>query len=110
MIAAARAAMGELQQHQRERLKSQYALSPYDAGVLSSQGRAVVAYFEEVTRGCGDAKTACNWVLNKLLASATGQVPPGVSDADAAPFPVKVSGLVALLNEQKALGLTKTVT
>src|SRR5436190_441351 len=66
-IAKARAEMGELPAAQRERLKSQYSLSPYDAGVLTSQGRAVIAYFEEVAKGWGDAKAACNWISSKLL-------------------------------------------
>jgi aspartyl-tRNA(Asn)/glutamyl-tRNA(Gln) amidotransferase subunit B len=63
------AAMGELPAAQRQRLQSQYALSNYDANVLTGQGRATVAYFEETTRLCGDAKAASNWITNQVLAS-----------------------------------------
>src|SRR5713226_5739180 len=45
-----RAGLGELPAAQRQRLRQQYALSPYDAGVITSQGRALVGYFEEVAR------------------------------------------------------------
>src|SRR5262249_15158666 len=95
-ITRARAEMGELPAQQRTRLKEQYALSPYDVGVLKSQGRSVVAYFEEVAKDCGDAKAACNWIANKLLASAV-------------PFTVKPTDLASLIREQKAMGLTKAV-
>ena len=54
---------------QRVRLSEQYGLSPYDAGVLTLQGRAIVAYFEEVVKHGGDAKAACNWLTNKVLAT-----------------------------------------
>ncbi len=43
-----KAEMGELPSQQRQRLQSQYGLSNYDANVLASQGRAIVAYFEDV--------------------------------------------------------------
>src|SRR6185437_14631619 len=65
----AREAMGELPSVQRVRLVEQYGLSPYDVGVLSQQGRAFVADFEEVAQRCGDAKAACNWMTNKVLAT-----------------------------------------
>ena len=64
-----RAEMGELPAAQRTRLAKQYGLSAYDAGVLTQQGRALVAYFEEAARRCGDAKAASNWVTNQVLAT-----------------------------------------
>jgi aspartyl-tRNA(Asn)/glutamyl-tRNA(Gln) amidotransferase subunit B len=62
-----RATLGELPATQRLRLVEQYGLSAYDAGVLTSQGRALAGYFEEVARGCGDAKAAANWITNQIL-------------------------------------------
>ncbi len=59
-IAAARAAMGELPQAQRQRLIAQYGLSAYDAQVLVAKGRPTVAYFEAVAQTIGDGKTAAN--------------------------------------------------
>src|SRR5262249_6487357 len=64
-----RETLGELPAAQRARLQSQYGLSAYDAGVLTRQGRKFVAYFEEAARLCGDAKAACNWAANDVLAS-----------------------------------------
>ena len=56
--------------NQRKRLQeSPFSLSAYDAGVLTSQGRRVVAYYETVASKAGDAKIACNWVANDVLAS-----------------------------------------
>ncbi len=49
-IAAVRAEMGELPQHQRARLVKQYGLSEYDAEVLTAKGRATVAYFETAVK------------------------------------------------------------
>jgi aspartyl-tRNA(Asn)/glutamyl-tRNA(Gln) amidotransferase subunit B len=106
-IAKARAEMGELPAAQRERLKSQYGLSPYDAGVLSSQGRSVVAYFEEVTKLCGDAKAASNWITNKLLAAAKSTPTRSASEGTVSPFAMKAADLAGLIAEQKS-GLTKT--
>ena len=59
-IDAVRAAMGELPAAQRARLQTQYALSAYDAGVLTAKGRKTVAYFEAVTAAVGDGKAASN--------------------------------------------------
>ena len=64
-----RAEMGELPSTARVRLQKDYGLTPYDAGVLTSQGRALTAYFEVVSRSCGDPKAASNWVTNKVLAT-----------------------------------------
>src|SRR5262249_34274992 len=61
-----RSEMGELPAAMRARLQSQYGVSAYDAGVLMSQGRALVGYFEEVARHSGDARAACNWISNNV--------------------------------------------
>jgi aspartyl-tRNA(Asn)/glutamyl-tRNA(Gln) amidotransferase subunit B len=97
-----RASLGELPAAQRARLQSQYGLSAYDAGVLTRQGRKLVAYFEEVAKSAGDAKAASNWITNKLLATAKS----GEGDGDLPMTAVNLAGLIA---EQKAMGLTKQV-
>ena len=66
-LEAVRASLGELPAAQHARLQTQYGLSDYDARVLTRQGRALVAYFEEVARLGGDAKEASNWVTNQVL-------------------------------------------
>src|SRR5437868_4281610 len=97
-----RANLGELPAAQRARLQSQYGLSAYDAGVLTRQGRQLVAYFEEVARAAGDAKAASNWITNKLLAAAK------TAEGDGEP-PMTAANLAGLIAEQKAMGLTKQV-
>jgi Asp-tRNA(Asn)/Glu-tRNA(Gln) amidotransferase B subunit len=48
-------------------LRQRYGLSAYDVDVLTRQGRALVAYFEEVAQTSGDSKEASNWVTNQVL-------------------------------------------
>jgi len=59
-IAAVRAETGELPQQQRARLRAQYGLTAYDAGVLTAKGRRTVAYFEAVAAAVGDGRAAAN--------------------------------------------------
>ena len=60
-----RGELPELPQQKRERFQSEFALSAYDANVLSAS-REMADYFEEVQRVCGDAKLAANWVMGEL--------------------------------------------
>jgi aspartyl-tRNA(Asn)/glutamyl-tRNA(Gln) amidotransferase subunit B len=96
-----RAGLGELPAAQRTRLQFQYGLSVYDAGVLSRQGRAFVAYFEEVVQQCGDAKEACNWTTNEVLQT--------LNDRKLAikEFPVSAPSLANLIGEIKRTELNK---
>jgi aspartyl-tRNA(Asn)/glutamyl-tRNA(Gln) amidotransferase subunit B len=101
----ARAAMGELPSVQRRRLVEQYGLSPYDVGVLTQQGRAFVADFEEVAKRCGDAKAACNWMTNKLLATLKEKKEDYQTFRSASQLiPERLAGLIV---EQKSAGLNK---
>src|SRR5207248_957474 len=50
-----RADLRELPAALREGLQTQYGVSAYDAEVMAPQGRALVAYFEEVVAVCGHA-------------------------------------------------------
>jgi aspartyl-tRNA(Asn)/glutamyl-tRNA(Gln) amidotransferase subunit B len=96
-----RAEMGELPAAQRVRLAKDHGLSPYDAAVLTRQGRGTVAYFEEVARRCGDAKAASNWVTNKVLATLKER------KEDIKDFQLSAERLAGLIAEQKAAGLNK---
>jgi aspartyl-tRNA(Asn)/glutamyl-tRNA(Gln) amidotransferase subunit B len=62
-----RAGLGELPAARKARLREQYGLSEYDAGVLTNQGRPFARYFEELARLSGDAKEASNWMTNQVL-------------------------------------------
>ena len=66
-LAAIRSSMCEPPASRRDRFQSEFGLTPYDAGVLIDQGRAMADYFEEVARGCGDGKQAANWITQDVL-------------------------------------------
>jgi aspartyl-tRNA(Asn)/glutamyl-tRNA(Gln) amidotransferase subunit B len=97
----ARAELGELPAAQRARLQTQYALSAYDASVLSRHGRVLVAYFETVARVCGNAKEACNWIANDLL-QTLHERKLGVHES-----PITAEHLGELIREAKAMPLNK---
>ncbi len=65
-IAAVRATLPELPAARCARFVSEYALSIYDADVLTSD-RAMADFFEAVVTLCGDAKLSANWVTVDLL-------------------------------------------
>jgi len=84
---------------QRVRLHDQYQLSDYDAGVLTQQGRAFVAYFEEAARVSGDAKATSNWATNEVLKTLNER------KAAIADFPVGAAALGDLIKEVRSTGL-----
>lgn len=94
-----RASLGELPAAARARLQEQHGLSPYDAGVITSQGRAFTHYFEEVARVCGDAKDASNWVTNQVLATLNER------KQDIRSFPIKAANLGGLIKAIRSSGL-----
>lgn len=96
-----RTELGELPATQRTRLQSQYGLAAYDAGVLSRQGRAFVAYFEAVVKRSNDAKEASNWMLNDLLSTLNDR------KVDIKSCPLTPDALGDLISEVKATGLNK---
>jgi aspartyl-tRNA(Asn)/glutamyl-tRNA(Gln) amidotransferase subunit B len=100
-LARVRAEMGELPAQQRLRLIEQYAITPYDAAVLTQQGRALVGYFEEAARRSGDARAACNWVANQVMASLKDR------KEEITAFPLTAQRLAELIAEQKAVGLNR---
>jgi aspartyl-tRNA(Asn)/glutamyl-tRNA(Gln) amidotransferase subunit B len=96
-----RAGVGELPAAQRRRLESQYALSAYDAEVLTRQGRAFVAYFEEAAKLSGDSKTVCNWTTNEILQTLNER------KMNLADFPLKAVVLADFIKEIKGMELNK---
>ena len=66
-ISLIRAELPELPDAKKRRFIDDYGLSSYDAGVLTAT-RELAEYFERVTKKCGDAKSAANWVTGDLLA------------------------------------------
>jgi len=69
LIAEVRSELPELPDQKAARFASQYALSAYDAGVLTAS-RELGDYFEAVAKGCpGEPKLAANWVMGELSAA-----------------------------------------
>ena len=91
-VEAVRSALGELPAELRQRLEQTYGLTPYDAEVLVSQGRALVDYFEATARACGDAKAASNWIQQDVLRTLNEQ--QATIDA----FPVAADALAHLID------------
>src|SRR6185369_17043873 len=61
-----KAALPELPDEKKNRFINDYALSPYDAGVLVAE-RETAEFFESVAKG-RDAKLASNWVTGDFFA------------------------------------------
>ncbi len=55
----------ELPDAKRDRFVREYALSAYDAGVLTAT-REMADYFETAAKAAGDAKLTANWVTGEL--------------------------------------------
>ncbi|MGH7524937.1 MAG: Asp-tRNA(Asn)/Glu-tRNA(Gln) amidotransferase subunit GatB [Gemmatimonadales bacterium] len=66
-IADRQAELVELPAARRDRYQQVYALSPYDAKVLT-QEPVVADYFERVVGAGVEAKTAANWVMGEAMA------------------------------------------
>ncbi|BBO99824.1 Asp-tRNA(Asn)/Glu-tRNA(Gln) amidotransferase subunit GatB [Sulfuriferula nivalis] len=68
-IARTRAAMPELPAAMRERFVGEYAISAYDAAVLTST-KAMASYFEAAVGAAGgEAKICANWMMGELSAA-----------------------------------------
>ena len=94
-IHAERIALPELPRARAARFGREFGLSAYDAEVLT-QTRAGAEYFEEVARGCGDAKQAANWVMGPIqsLMKEHGADPVGFGIR-----PPQLVELIALVRE-----------
>jgi aspartyl-tRNA(Asn)/glutamyl-tRNA(Gln) amidotransferase subunit B len=98
-IAEVRAGLGELPAAQKARLQEAYGLSAYDAEVITQQGRAFVAYFEEVARLGGDAKEASNWLTNQVLQTLNER------KLTIKEFPLSAASLGDLIKQRRSTGL-----
>jgi len=65
-IQTTKRSMPELPEARRRRFIQQFALSEYDAGVLTST-RALADFFEQTAQLSGQPKTAANWIMRDLL-------------------------------------------
>jgi aspartyl-tRNA(Asn)/glutamyl-tRNA(Gln) amidotransferase subunit B len=88
---ALRSALPELPAARRRRFMETYALTAYDADLLT-QGRGLADYFEEAARAYGKPKIVANWVLNELLRELAGD-----DDRAVAACPIPPAHLVGML-------------
>ena len=97
-LASIRSEMCEPPATRRDRIQSEFQLTPYDAGVLIDQGRAMADYFEEVARGCGDGKQAANWITQDVLREMNQR---GQSITEFAIRPDVLSALLNRINQKR---------
>lgn len=98
--------MPELPSAKRGRFKAQYALSEYDAGVLTAS-KELAKYYEDAVARTGNAKTTANWVANELL----GRLNAVGKEIDRSPVSVEhLASLVQSIDSGKISGkIAKTV-
>ncbi len=90
-IAAARAGLPELPDVKKQRFMTQYGLSSYDAGVLTTS-RALGDYYEAVVAALGDEPKLCaNWVMGDFAAFLNKE------NQDIGQSPVSAAQLAGLL-------------
>jgi aspartyl-tRNA(Asn)/glutamyl-tRNA(Gln) amidotransferase subunit B len=90
-ISKVRGEMAELPRAMAARFEQDYGLGEYDATQLT-QSLALSAYFETVTKACGQAKLASNWITGELARRLNAQ------DLSIDQAPVKADTLAALIN------------
>ncbi len=81
----------ELPHMKRERFVKEYAISEYDAGVLTSE-KALADYFELAAKGSKAAKKVANWIINSLLGKLNE------TELSIQENPIPASGLGALVD------------
>ncbi len=100
-IAATRASLPELPDAKKQRLMSQYGLSAYDAGVLTTS-RALADYYEATVAALGgEPKLCANWVMGDLSAYLNKEN----RDIAASPVsPAQLAGLLRRIQDQTISG------
>ncbi len=84
--------VGRLPAEIRQLLETEYGLKPYDADVITSQGKSVVDYYLAVADGCGHGKVAGNWIGQEVL-RYLNEAEIGIDQ-----YPVPAPQMVELLN------------
>jgi aspartyl-tRNA(Asn)/glutamyl-tRNA(Gln) amidotransferase subunit B len=101
--------MPTLPEERRQRFVREYALSEYDAGVLTAT-RALADFFEETVKRSGQPKTAANWIMGDLLRFYK-ENNVDVKDLSQSPVtPEMLSGMIQLVEKGTISGkIAKTV-
>src|SRR5262249_52199377 len=94
-VAELEAQLPELPHVRRRRFTEQYALSPYDADLLTGE-RALADYYEAAVQAHASPKALANWILTELLRELAGD-PAAVSRSPIRPE--ALARLVALIDD-----------
>jgi len=108
-IQTMRRSMPELPEARRHRFIKEYALSEYDAGVLTST-RSLADFFEQTAQLSGHAKTGANWIMGDLLRFYKDSN-TDLKDLSKSPVsPKMLAGMIALVEKGTISGkIAKTV-
>ncbi|MCL5801158.1 MAG: Asp-tRNA(Asn)/Glu-tRNA(Gln) amidotransferase subunit GatB [Gammaproteobacteria bacterium] len=100
-VETVRGTLPELPDQKKQRFIKDYALTPYEAGVLTSS-RELAAYYEDVVRGVGgEPKLCANWVLGELL----GALNKNSLDINASPVsPAQLAGMLKRIGDNTLSG------
>jgi aspartyl-tRNA(Asn)/glutamyl-tRNA(Gln) amidotransferase subunit B len=105
LVEAIRGEMPELPADRRARYIKDFGLTPYEAGVLTTE-REVSDYFEATLPGLKNRKTAANWVMTEVLRIVHES---GKSLAEAMPGATEVGALLRMVEDSKiSLNAAKT--
>ncbi len=99
-IARVRAELPELAGRRRERLVREYALSDYDAGILTAE-KALADLFEAAVSRGAPAKPAANWLTGRFLYLLNER---NLTAADAALSPEALAEVVELVESNTISG------
>ncbi len=99
---AVRTALPELPEAKRRRFVSNYGISPYDAGVLTSS-QALANYFEAAVKSGAPGKAAANWMQTELLRRLND------SGEEITSSPVSAAGLAELIQLVESQRITGAV-
>jgi aspartyl-tRNA(Asn)/glutamyl-tRNA(Gln) amidotransferase subunit B len=94
-IGKVRSEMAELPRAMAARFEQDYGLGEYDATQLT-QSLALSAYFEAVTKACGQAKLASNWITGELARRLNAQ---DLSIDQAPVQAAKIGALISRIND-----------
>jgi aspartyl-tRNA(Asn)/glutamyl-tRNA(Gln) amidotransferase subunit B len=95
-VEGVRAALPELARDKAQRFVTEYALPPYDAGVLT-QTRALSEYFEAALAQGAPAKAVSNWVMSELLRQIDGDDERAIRESPVPP--AHLAGLIRLIDD-----------
>jgi aspartyl-tRNA(Asn)/glutamyl-tRNA(Gln) amidotransferase subunit B len=100
LLGEVRGRVPELPRAKRARFVAEYAVSPYDAGVLADD-LELARYFETAAKGARKPKSVANWILNDLQ-SALSVNARTISDCPIPP--AALDELVSLIDSGKISG------